>query len=267
MAPNDDPLVSTEWLAAHLDDPKVRVIDATFKLPGAFPLPNRRLPRRAPYSGRRVLRCRRGERSPAIPIRICIRMRRSSRATSRRSAFPPAIPWWLIIRAAASQRRGRGGCSCRSAIPNQGARWRPEEMEARGTADGIRQGRGQTGQVHRQARCSYIRSQQQVLKNIDSKAEQLVARSPRDASRASRRSRARNSRSGHIPGSRNVSYAGLVDAETGVMKPLEEFRKAFTGAGVDLAKPIVTSCGSGRLGARVDARALLSARRARHRIV
>ncbi|MEC8793006.1 MAG: rhodanese-like domain-containing protein, partial [Pseudomonadota bacterium] len=28
-------LVSTEWLAAHLDDPQVRVIDATFHLPTA----------------------------------------------------------------------------------------------------------------------------------------------------------------------------------------------------------------------------------------
>ena len=34
-----DPLVSTEWLAAHLGDPKVRVIDASFKLPGVLPLP------------------------------------------------------------------------------------------------------------------------------------------------------------------------------------------------------------------------------------
>ena len=36
---NDDPLVSTEWLAAHLDDPRVKVIDATFKMPGVLPLP------------------------------------------------------------------------------------------------------------------------------------------------------------------------------------------------------------------------------------
>ena len=35
----DDPLVTTDWLAAHIDAPKVRVIDATFKLPGMLPLP------------------------------------------------------------------------------------------------------------------------------------------------------------------------------------------------------------------------------------
>src|SRR5882757_8423694 len=39
MTTTDDPLVSTDWLAAHLDDPGVRIIDATFKLPGVLPLP------------------------------------------------------------------------------------------------------------------------------------------------------------------------------------------------------------------------------------
>jgi thiosulfate/3-mercaptopyruvate sulfurtransferase len=52
-------------------------------------------------------------------------------------------------------------------------------------------------------------------------------------------------RGGHIPGSRSVPYAGLFDAATGVMKPLPELKAAFDQAGVDLGRPIVTSCGSG----------------------
>src|SRR5207253_274088 len=39
MTTTADPLVSTEWLAAHLNDPDVRVIDASFKMPGVMPLP------------------------------------------------------------------------------------------------------------------------------------------------------------------------------------------------------------------------------------
>ena len=50
----DDPLVTTDWLAARLDDPKVKIIDASSKLPGVLPLPSRGLSRR-PYSGRGVL--------------------------------------------------------------------------------------------------------------------------------------------------------------------------------------------------------------------
>src|SRR5436190_8252733 len=34
-----DPLVSTEWLAAHLGDANVKIVDASFKLPGVLPLP------------------------------------------------------------------------------------------------------------------------------------------------------------------------------------------------------------------------------------
>ncbi|MFX5926120.1 rhodanese-like domain-containing protein, partial [Acinetobacter baumannii] len=39
MSTNTDPLVSTEWLAANLDKPGVRVVDASFKMPGVLPLP------------------------------------------------------------------------------------------------------------------------------------------------------------------------------------------------------------------------------------
>ena len=39
MPATTDPLVSTEWLSAHLNDPNVKVIDASFKMPGVLPLP------------------------------------------------------------------------------------------------------------------------------------------------------------------------------------------------------------------------------------
>lgn len=51
-------------------------------------------------------------------------------------------------------------------------------------------------------------------------------------------------RAGHIPGSRNVHYETLLNADK-TMKTPEETRSIFEAAGVDLAKPIITSCGSG----------------------
>jgi thiosulfate/3-mercaptopyruvate sulfurtransferase len=51
-------------------------------------------------------------------------------------------------------------------------------------------------------------------------------------------------RSGHMPGARNVPWPGLV-AEDGTLKSATELRNAFQNAGVDLAGPIVTTCGSG----------------------
>ena len=50
-------------------------------------------------------------------------------------------------------------------------------------------------------------------------------------------------RSGHMPGSFNVPYETVLQA--GRLAPCEQIVKAFTSAGVDLDKPIITSCGSG----------------------
>lgn len=50
-------------------------------------------------------------------------------------------------------------------------------------------------------------------------------------------------RSGHMPGARNVPAASL--SENGRFKSLPELRKTIEKAGIDLAKPVVTSCGSG----------------------
>jgi thiosulfate/3-mercaptopyruvate sulfurtransferase len=51
-------------------------------------------------------------------------------------------------------------------------------------------------------------------------------------------------RAGHIPGSKNVHYASLLNRD-GTMKDIDATRAVFEAAGVDLKRPIVTSCGSG----------------------
>lgn len=51
-------------------------------------------------------------------------------------------------------------------------------------------------------------------------------------------------RAGHIPGSKNVPFASLLNADA-TMKPPAELRAIFEAAGVDLTKPAITSCGSG----------------------
>ena len=51
-------------------------------------------------------------------------------------------------------------------------------------------------------------------------------------------------RPGHMPGSLNLHYAKLVTAR-GLLYRDALLRSKFTDAGVDLKKPIITSCGSG----------------------
>ncbi|KQZ96526.1 3-mercaptopyruvate sulfurtransferase [Mesorhizobium sp. Root157] len=56
-------------------------------------------------------------------------------------------------------------------------------------------------------------------------------------------------RSGHMPGARNVPVTAL--SENGQLLPKARLRKIFEDAGVDLGKPIVTSCGSGVTAAAI----------------
>jgi len=51
-------------------------------------------------------------------------------------------------------------------------------------------------------------------------------------------------RGGHMPGALNVPWGELVEAD-GAMKSADALRAAFEAAGVDLGRPIVTTCGSG----------------------
>ena len=51
-------------------------------------------------------------------------------------------------------------------------------------------------------------------------------------------------RSGHIPASRNVHFRSLVRVD-GTLRPAAELRQLFEAAGVDITRPVVASCGSG----------------------
>ena len=50
--------------------------------------------------------------------------------------------------------------------------------------------------------------------------------------------------SGHMPGARNLPFDRLIDTDGRLVAP-ERIRAAFREAGVDLSRPVVTTCGSG----------------------
>ncbi len=58
-------------------------------------------------------------------------------------------------------------------------------------------------------------------------------------------------RMGHIPGSRCVPYATLL-APDGTLKPPQALRDAFAAAGADLSRPVIATCGSGISAAIID---------------
>ncbi len=94
------------------------------------------------------------------------------------------------------------------------------------------------------ARKDSLRSLADMRGNIDSGAEQVL-----DARGAGRFSGEEaeirpGMASGHIPGARNLPY-GQLFAEDGTWKRGAALAAAFTDAGIDLDRPIVTTCGSG----------------------
>jgi len=244
MTTTDDPLVSTDWLAAHLDDPKVRVVDASFKMPGILPLPKddylaahipgavffdvdavsdhgSPLPHMFPSAeqfGRDVGGLGIGNDDTVV---IC---------DAGGWVAGPRV-WWMFLSYGHDKVRILDGGL---------KKWRAEGRPVQS---------GAVTPVPATFRASFdprrVRTIQQMIDNVARSAEQVI-----DA-RSVERFEGRvpeprpGLRSGHIPGSRNVPYNNLFDAGTGAMKPLEELRKAFSAAGVELDKPIVTSCGSG----------------------
>jgi thiosulfate/3-mercaptopyruvate sulfurtransferase len=89
------------------------------------------------------------------------------------------------------------------------------------------------------------RSMQQLVANLASRAEQVIDARANERYQGKVAEPRAGLRSGHIPGSLSLPYNNLFDAATGTMKPLDDLRAAFSGAGVQLDAPIVTSCGSG----------------------
>ena len=89
-----------------------------------------------------------------------------------------------------------------------------------------------------------VRTKADMLKNLHDHAEQVVDARPAGRFTGDVAETAPGIASGHIPGARNVPHSALYNTD-GTMKSAAELKKLFTDAGVDLAKPVVTSCGSG----------------------
>jgi thiosulfate/3-mercaptopyruvate sulfurtransferase len=244
MTSTDDPLVSTDWLAAHIGDPKVKVIDASFKLPGVLPLPvddyvAAHIPG-AVFFDVDAISDHDNPRPHMYPDATqfardieALGISSGDTVVAYDSGGWVAAPraWWMFL---------SFGYPDVKVLDGGLKKW---THEGRPTQSG--KGTPKPGKFTAKLDPSYIRNQQQVLGNIETRAEQLVDARPRGRFEGTVAEPRPESRSGHIPGSRNVPYAELFEAKTGTMKPLEDLRQAFANAGVDLTKPIVTSCGSG----------------------
>ena len=243
MTPTD-PLVSTDWLAAHINDANVKILDASFKLPGVLPLPKddylaTHLPGAVFFDVDAV-----SDHSNPLPHMFPsaeqfgrdvghLGISNADTVVLYDAGGWVAAPraWWMFLSYGHSNVR----------ILNGGLKkWR---AEGRATESGEMKPKPATFKASYDAK--RVRSMQQLIANVESRAEQVIDARPAERFEGRAAEPRAGIRSGHIPGARNVPYAGLFNAATGEMKPLDDLRAAFTGAGVKFDAPIVTSCGSG----------------------
>lgn len=90
-----------------------------------------------------------------------------------------------------------------------------------------------------------VRNKAQLLANLASAAEQVIDARSADRFHARVPEPRPELRAGHIPGSLNLPFDRLTDPATGRLRPADELRALFAGAGLRDDRPVVTSCGSG----------------------
>ena len=238
------PLVSTQWLADHINNGNLVVLDGSYKLPGVTPTAAEDYARQH-IAGARFFNI-------------------DSVAASG-SPLPHMLPDPAAFEQFASQ-FGIGNDTLVVIYDTHGLMsaprvwwtWRVFGHDKVAILDGglkrwIAEGRAVTAQVPepRQAsfkahfRAELIRDKRALLENLTSEEEQVI--DARSAARfEGREAEVRPGlRVGHIPGSLNLPFTALSDPATGQVLSPDAIRAEFRSAGVDLDRPVVASCGSG----------------------
>lgn len=241
----DDPrtVVSTEWLADHLNDPDLRVIDASWYLPAMG------RDARAEYAAGHIPGARffdideiSDQRSDlphmAPPVEKFIsRMRAMGIGDGHQVVIydgmglfsAPRVWWTFRLMGKMDVAVLDGG------LPKWVAEGRPLE-------DMPPMLRDRHITVQRQA--GMVKDVTQVAKASKLGDHAIVDARPAPRFRGEEPEPRPGLRAGHIPGARNVPF-GQVLAADGTLKSAEDLRAVFEGAGVDLSKPVITTCGSG----------------------
>lgn len=237
-------LVSTEWLAAHIDRYDVRVVDGSFTLPGVAPTAQEAYAKQH------------------IPSAVFFDIETIS---DHGNPLPHMLPSDQDFAAAA----GRLGLGDQHRIVvydiagfNSAPRvWfmlrafghRHVALLNGGLPKWLAEGRPVTALVPKPRPANFtakldpalVRDRGQILANLSQKREQVI-----DARAAARFAGTAPEprpglRAGHIPGSINLPYDNLADPKTRTLLPATEIERRFREAGVKRDQPVVTSCGSG----------------------
>ncbi|MEX2642683.1 MAG: 3-mercaptopyruvate sulfurtransferase [Acetobacterales bacterium] len=234
---NASSLVSTEWLAAHLDDPKVKVIDSTGDGRKAFL--EAHIPR-AVFFDFDEIADRHTDLLHMLPPPELFAEKVGALGIGNddhvvaydSSPLSSGARGWWMFRVFGHDRVSLldGG------LPRWTAEGRPAES-------------GQVAPAPARYKAGFrpelVRSIEQLLANVET-GEELVV-DARAAERFAGRGKEKHPTRhlGHIPHSVNVPYTDLLEGDDHRFRTSDELERIFDKAGVDARQPVVTSCGSG----------------------
>jgi len=239
------PLVGTDWLADNLGRDDVVIVDATYHLPTA------RRDARAEYEAAHIPGARFfdidaiADQASPLPHMLPSpeQFARAAEAMGigdgdhvvaydTYGLMSAARAWWML----------RVFGHDRVSVLDGGLpKWQREGRPVTATIPGPPRARRFTPRF----RPELVRTKEQLLSNLTSRAEQVVdARAPGRFHGTQPEPRP-GLRAGHIPGSLNLPYTNLIDPEKLTVLPPERLREAFAASGVDPDRPVVASCGSG----------------------
>ena len=237
-------LVSTEWLAKHLSDKSIQIVDASWHMPAskrnaaeefiaahipgasffnldASSAPDTTLPHMLPSAEKFAHDMKKLGVSDAKHVVVYDSV----------GLFSAARLWWMLK---------VFGHARVSVLDGGLPKWQCENRA-------LESGESPMADAHHftpRLAVDKVISLHEVAKSLQSGSAQIAdARSP-SRFRGEEAEPRPGVRPGHMPGAHNVHYASLLKAN-GTLKQPSALQATFEAAGINLANPIITSCGSG----------------------
>ena len=237
-------LVTSEWLAAHLGDPRLRILDGSYKQPGITPTaredyerahipgavffdiddvaaPGTSLPHMIPSPA--LFAAKMAERGigdgDLVVVYDSVGLSSAGRV------------WWMLRLFGHDEVALLDG-----GLP----KWRAEGRLLETAMPAI-------AKCHFTARFDpgLVRDKAALAANLAARREQVVDARAAGRFEGTAEETWPGRRRGHIPGSRNLPFDWVTDPRTRTLKGADELRRLFAEAGVALDRPVVASCGSG----------------------
>jgi len=240
-------LVETDWLAEHFEDEDIKIIDATWFLPpmgrdAEIEYELRHIPGAVRFDIDTIA-TKIGDLPHMMPSAEVFAKAVGNLGISRRDkvicydalgGFCAAARAWWMFRAFGHDHVAvlNGG------LPKWMAEKRPVD---KGIVEPVK-----THYEEMPLKTALIRNYDDVLGNIESKAEVLVDARSAGRFKGQEPEPRPSQKAGHIPGSVNLPFTDLVDDKKFfVFRDADTIAAAFKTAGIDVNDPLTMSCGSG----------------------